>query len=392
MEPLPISLVFAVLTELAHSHLEYLNRNNLQCRQIVETGKTEACFCNGCPGPGKWCPDDWSTGCGANELFTRVNDFGQRQTGGQCQDNNPYSYPYRYRYDYKCCTCPPGYKPWTYKYNTPVNCDPDAYCAGCIEPGETLVLEQGISPNCIRNTTTTTTSSTRTAATPQSATPCPAGNNGKRAAASAWPLPPPETKNKCPGLQSFSDPVRLRGSQLVISTSFAQDIRHLVACAASQGGKAGLDIQSASRCSVSKGLTPAKGIGDHQLGRAVDANLVLPDGTPCDRDCMALGYCAFHPTRASCVSLYRRKKPTKSAKNAFINGFLERAGRTGMQVGATFLPAGDWNHFERDVADLVAAFREYQPQLRNFCNKKCGSEGLKKMNPSEAACNCPGYR
>lgn len=375
MKPTAPILLLTNFAGVTHGAVQHLGRLKLQCRHVVEVGKTQLCMsmCNGCPTPSVDMCEDIAVGCNTNEIWNLASGITIIKTGGQCYPNSPNSYFYKKSYDYTCCSCPPGYKPFTYFKNNDVNCDPMADCVGCTEPDETLVIPPNDYPKCVKKTTTSTT---------------------KLPTATPRPVP----KNTCPSLTAYSDPAHLKGSQLVISTSFVPDVKQLISCLAStpKAGlkdlkKAALNIQSASRCSVSKGLTPAKGISDHQLGRAVDANLILPDGTACNRDCIALGYCAFHPARKSCVDLYKKYKPAKNAKNTWINGFLTCAGKNGLEVGANYLPAGDWNHFERDVKDPAAAFKSYQPQLKDFCLKKCGVEGAKKINPSMQACECPGY-
>jgi hypothetical protein len=150
-----------------------------------------------------------------------------------------------------------------------------------------------------------------------------------------------------------------------------------------RSGRAGLNIHSASRCN-SRTASP-RNILDSELGGAIDANLIVPDSTTCDRLYIAEGYCAFHRSKASCSHI--RRQP-RNAKNTFINNFLTCAGNEGLQVGAT-LTTGDWNHFERDIADKATAFSEYQLQLRAYCNRRCPQ--ARQFNSSPQACDCPGY-
>ncbi|KAK4209431.1 hypothetical protein QBC37DRAFT_404332 [Rhypophila decipiens] len=176
-------------------------------------------------------------------------------------------------YDYRSCACPMGYKPFAYDHNARPNCDPMASCVGYTELDET------------------------------------------------------------------------HGSRVVVSPSSLPDVKHLISCISSTAVPIGLlsekrtalNIQSTARRGKSVGLTPAKDISDYQIGHAVDPNLILPYGAACPRDnCMDLAFCAFHPTRKSCVAIYKRHRPQKKANNRWINSLLTCAGSSGMNMGALF--------------------------------------------------------
>ncbi|KAM7215044.1 hypothetical protein V8F06_009570 [Rhypophila decipiens] len=156
------------------------------------------------------------------------------------------------------------------------------------------------------------------------------------------PSPP---KDAASGLMTNSNATYLKGSRVVVSPSSLPDVKHLISSISSTAVPIGLlsekrtalNIQSTARRGKSVGLTPAKDISDYQIGHAVDSNLILPDGTACPRDnCMDLAFCAFHPTRKSCVAIYKRHRPQKKANNRWINSLLTCAGSSGMNIGALF--------------------------------------------------------
>ncbi|KAH8885600.1 hypothetical protein GQ53DRAFT_809987 [Thozetella sp. PMI_491] len=198
----------------------------------------------------------------------------------------------------------------------------------------------------------------------------------------------------CPGLAPMASSI-LVANQTVVATGFESDVNALIACAKSLGPKTSLSVQSTARCGPSIGddaqFTIA-GYSLHQMGMAIDTNLVLPDGTVCDRNCMAQGYCAYHQSSRSCVSSSNCPQcqgQQKTTRNQWINTFFTCAMKIqGLGVGATFNP-GDWNHFQREVANRSTAATAFAPQLKAFCHNLCPSKAKKK--PDNAMCNCPGY-
>ena len=190
----------------------------------------------------------------------------------------------------------------------------------------------------------------------------------------------------CPNLGTKTDP-KLKGSQVVVNKNFLPIIDSLIACAKSTlGAKGGLDVQSTSRCGSSIGLTPAQGLSDHEVGQAIDTNLVLNDSSTCKRDdCMKQGYCAYHPTAKDCVNLPITQS---KAKNEQVNNFFTCAGKIpGLEVGAAYTKGGDWNHFEK-VSPTTAQYQDYYQQLKAFCKAQPGCPGITKVNPTYDACKC----
>lgn len=198
----------------------------------------------------------------------------------------------------------------------------------------------------------------------------------------------------CPGITAASPPTSV-SHQIVVSNDFKSDVSALIACAKNMGAKSTLLVQSTSRCGRNPEDTARLGTNQfslHQIGMAIDVLLQLPDGTACNQTCMGQGYCAYHQTSPSCAnsaSCPGCHGQTKTTRNQWINGFFECATKiTGLQAGATF-PVGDWNHFERDVANRGTAAQKFVPQLKAFCHGLC--PGKAKGNIGDSMCSCPGF-
>ena len=190
----------------------------------------------------------------------------------------------------------------------------------------------------------------------------------------------------CRGLTTIRNKT-LKDNQVVISDDFAKDIMHLVSCAETFNMR--LSVQSTSRCGVPSDSLAVQN-SDHQLGKAIDASLYLPNNKYCNRDkCMAAGYCAFNMGETYCKSKFSKSPPSQfNATNRRVNGFLKCAGEKGLSVGATFAKK-DFNHFER--GSFSASRKEkYQSLLKRYCNNECSNVPLGKSG--NGACTyCSSY-
>ena len=335
---------------LASASLEYLTSTDVKgsCHTVTREGLGKCC-CNlsTCGSWGDPCGGDLAYPlCQPNEILGPEADgqayFGDSHPvdqGDICYKPGGCSTQI-YEYIYVCCGCPYNYQ----VFDTQETCDTGNLCVGCNnQPYEKLTGNADTGFSCT------------------------------------------SVAQPCPALSAKSDP-RLKGSQVVVNTDFQSAIDGLVACAKSTlGTKGALNVQSTSRCSASQGLTPAQGLSDHQVGQAIDTNLVLNDGSACDRDyCMRQGYCAYHSTALDCQG-YKITQAT--AKNEQVNNFLNCAGKiSGLEVGASY-KHGDWNHFEKG-SPTTSQFNDYQQQLKAFCQAKPGCPGITKVNPTNDACKC----
>ncbi|KAI4160789.1 MAG: hypothetical protein LQ342_005404 [Letrouitia transgressa] len=333
--------------------LEYLTALQVpqgNCHQVQRFGNTPGC-CNKNNGVwGQPCNGDLTGDvCFPDEILRQEFDgqayFGDSRPvdqGDTCYPPGNYQ-TQKWLYTYVYCGCPKGYKVYSYSGN----CDTGALCVGCNDPSKVLQGNMTAGYSC----------------------------------------------EVCGGLTTVSDPglsTDPGSHQIVVDKSFATDAQKIIDCWTKNNPGGKVFPTSSSRCSASQGYTPAGDHqSDHQIGRALDVNLVFPsnkmgDNGFCNSTCLAKGYCAYHPTQSQCSSY---KNLPQNAQNKMINDFFTCAQSTGLWAGAAHTI--DSVHFERDVSDIAKAYAAYQPQLKTFCNKNCPKAA--KGQVSEQVCNYDGY-
>ncbi|KAK4983590.1 hypothetical protein LTR50_007136 [Elasticomyces elasticus] len=200
-------------------------------------------------------------------------------------------YLQNWNYIYQCCPCPAGYKVLYGLTGSQPGCDRSALCVGCDGTDEKLAGDQTSGYSC-----TTTISSTLT-----------------------------PTPSLCSSITTYTNP-KLKGHQVVASPDFVKDIEHLILCLP-PGPRSAISVQSTSRCGPSPkdGTTPlpADKISMHQLGYAVDINVILPNGDYCNGECMEKAYCAYHPLSVANCSQPKYMNQPQNERNTIINEFLE---------------------------------------------------------------------
>ena len=160
----------------------------------------------------------------------------------------------------------------------------------------------------------------------------------------------------CPNV-SIVTSTYMTGNQAVVASGFTAALNSLVTCAKNLGSKARLEIQGTSECAkpITTGENATNSISAHQVGMATDAILILPDGSTCNRTCMAQGYCACHQTSPTCASSTNCPSchgQPQNQRNQWINNFFTCAHNIAhLKVGATFTPA-NWN---------VSNFKQHTP-------------------------------
>jgi hypothetical protein len=181
-------------------------------------------------------------------------------------------------------------------------------------------------------------------------------------------------------LATISHP-RLKGAQAVVSGAFAPKLQAMIDCLP-KGDSSAIFITSSSRCgaSPSSGYTPVgpNGISMHQLGHAVDINLINPDGSMCNGDCLQAAY---------------RGKGSRRAKRAsgtgWVSTFMSCVESKGVEVGAGYASPDPVHFAVKPPGDWSSIRTNYRVSLKQFCQGSIGN--VKKLNPSESACSCDGY-
>ncbi|KAK4998344.1 hypothetical protein LTR66_002410 [Elasticomyces elasticus] len=183
----------------------------------------------------------------------------------------------------------------------------------------------------------------------------------------------------CSSIPTYTNP-KLKGHQVIASPDFVKDIEHLILCLP-PGPKSAISVQSTSRCGPSpKDSTtplPTDKISMHQLGYAVDINVILPNGDYCNGECTEKAYCAFHPLSVANCSQPKYMNQPQNERNTIIDEFLECAGSEGLEVGAGYNDKkADPVHFERQVPkeEDKAEFIAYIPQMKQYCLGQCPNE------------------
>lgn len=281
----------------------YNNDPNVVCHAKHALGNYACCCSDSTCADKGWeqpCGGDLNSTCTPYQLrgpgpgdgfYTSTVSVGTCPPNGCSQD--------QFNYTWSCCDPPVRGNYIPYQVNNPEYkyCPSPPFFVGCTEPNEILTTDE---ESCVNTT--------------------------------------------CPTLSIPTSSV-LTGFQPVVSSTFAPHVSSLATCASKLGSNAKLSVTSSSRCAPDASIESLRtaGFSPHQVGMALDATLVLPDGSACNKTCMAQGYCAFNQGVSTCknsTTCVACQGQPKSQRNTWVNNFFSCAKNiSGLQVGATFNPA-----------------------------------------------------